>query len=202
MPIVFFVALASGFIGAFWALSKNKSPILWGLLCFFFPLIGIIFLAMSEAEDSPEEKIAKALTNAGVAGGAVGSASQSTVDMTKWNTLVELDSEISAAASAVRQYGPRYERMLAEKYLALNDKHYLSAAVGKVVEIAEAERDTIGAREREEAEFMASVVDTGEVRGFKSYTMRDGKIAVECKDGVRRTFDSRQEAISYLVFNQ
>lgn len=58
------------------------------------------------------------------------------LDLRRWNTLVELDPEIAAAAEQVRAAGPGYEMQLAEKYLAVNDKQYLAAAVTKVLEQA------------------------------------------------------------------
>lgn len=67
-------------------------------------------------------------------------------DMARWNTLVELDPDIAAAAKQARDAGYAYERQLAEKYLAVNDKQYLAAALAHVLE--EARLDSEEAQER------------------------------------------------------
>jgi hypothetical protein len=56
------------------------------------------------------------------------------LNMRQWQTLVELDPEIAAAAAKARAAGPHVEKLLAEKYLALNDKQYLEAALTKALE--------------------------------------------------------------------
>lgn len=65
-------------------------------------------------------------------------------NMARWNTLVELDPDIAAAAKQARDAGHTYEHQLAEKYLALNDKQYLAAALAHVLEEAQerAQRDS------------------------------------------------------------
>lgn len=63
----------------------------------------------------------------------------SNADLSKWASLVELDTEIGEAAARARALGPGYEQLLAEKYLPLNDKLYLAAALNKVTEQATAD---------------------------------------------------------------
>lgn len=61
-------------------------------------------------------------------------------DVAAWNALVELDPEIGEAARKAREFGPRYEELLAEKFMPLKDKAYLQAALNKVIEAAEEDR--------------------------------------------------------------
>ncbi len=61
----------------------------------------------------------------------------------KWAALVELDPEIEAAAAAARAHGEGCERLLAEKYLVLDDKQYLQSALQKAVEIFQQQKEEI-----------------------------------------------------------
>lgn len=110
------IMLIAGLIGGFMAQAKGKSVLLWVILAACFP-IALIFLAfMGKEEAAP--------------------AQPQEADMHRWNTLVELDPEIAAAAKAAREAGAVYERQLAAKYLTLNDKRYLPAALAHVLEQA------------------------------------------------------------------
>jgi hypothetical protein len=55
-------------------------------------------------------------------------------DVEKWKALVELDPEIGAAVAQVEPYGKVAVAELANKYLTLNDKHYLAAIVKQVTD--------------------------------------------------------------------
>jgi len=118
--MIFFIiiGLIFGGIGAAWANSKHLNPLLWGIVCFFTGFIGLIILAFQKADADPETVL--------IAGPEVG----------RWKALVEVDPEIGAAAASARAAGAQYEQLLAEKYLALNDKQYLPALLAKVLEEA------------------------------------------------------------------
>lgn len=112
--LVFFGAVfAAG--GAIVANSRGKDPIQWAIICFFTGFIGLIVLA------------------------ALGDGIKPTgITNPKWKALIDLDDEINLVAKHIRdKYGPHYENMLAEKYLALGDKQYLKAAAQKVILTAE-----------------------------------------------------------------
>lgn len=91
------------------ASNQNKSPIFWGLICFLFPLIGLVILAVSGTDRavSPVLSLPRG------------------VDYNRWTTLKEVDPDIAAAASEAQKIGPMAEHRLAEKFLTLNDKTYL-----------------------------------------------------------------------------
>lgn len=236
MPILVLAAI-SGLIGAFWAQSKNKNALLWGVLCALFPVVGLLFLAMSSREESPEEKMTKSLIKAGVINPDIASRSSNNhilaapiyggrdasnlpniqnekfaykYDVAKWKSLVELDEEISDAAARARKMGEQYEDLLAEKYLPLNDKKYLLAALTKVIQKAnsdlvmsaiEAERkqEESESKKLEDAAFMENVLNVGRIGNSNLYTMKDGTVALECDDGERRIFANRHEAQRYTV---
>lgn len=109
MFIVLLVAVVSALIGGSMASNRNKNPIVWGLICFLFPLIGLIILAASGTDPAV---------------GPVLSLPRG-VDYNRWNTLKEVDPDIAAAASEAQKIGPMAEHRLAEKFLTLNDKSYL-----------------------------------------------------------------------------
>lgn len=54
--------------------------------------------------------------------------------MRRWNTLLEVDADVAVAAAKVAAISPAAVDLLAEKYLALNDKTYLDSIVEKVIE--------------------------------------------------------------------
>lgn len=122
--ILIVIALVFGGIGAMWASAKGLSPLLWGIVCALTGFIGLIILAFQ-----------KTVPSAGAAS-LVGRQPENR----RWQALVELDAEIGAAAGKARAAGPEYEQLLAEKYLALNDKQYLSAALESVLELARQEQ--------------------------------------------------------------
>jgi hypothetical protein len=138
--IFLLVLVISGIIGALIAQSKNKNVGLWFVICFFFSLIGILILLFSKADESQEKKLATAIaaTNREWAqklprvASNVEFATQA-YDKKKWNTLVEIDSDIAAAVQQIRPLGERYVIQFAEKYLTLNDKSYLQNIVERIL---------------------------------------------------------------------
>lgn len=136
--MLFLIPVVSGLIGAFWAQSKNKNWLLWGLLCLVFPIVGLVFLAFAKADVSQSKSVG-AQPNSGDPVLVAPEHSASDYDERKWAALVEYDPEIRRFADEVTQMGPSYERELASSYLALNDKSYLPAIVEKLKSRFEAE---------------------------------------------------------------
>jgi hypothetical protein len=54
-------------------------------------------------------------------------------DRKRWLSLVRYDDELRTAAETVRPYGQKWEDELAEEYLQINDKAYLSKIVERIV---------------------------------------------------------------------
>jgi hypothetical protein len=136
-----------GIIGYQMAQSRGKDPMLWGILCFFTGLLGILFLAASgDAKPAPApvhspyapEPLGRPPTDP-MAASRAAEAPKPPYDVKKWETLKEVDPDIEDAAKQLSAFGHIYEAQLAEKYLALNDKGYLSSIVAKVKERAEAD---------------------------------------------------------------
>ena len=111
--------------------SRGRSSVAWFFICFLTGLIGIILLAVS----GPVRPSGQIYTQHAIA--------QAGFDRRRWETLKDVDPEIAAAASEVRQYGSVYEDMLADKYLSLNDKSYLQALVAKLKESAQSDTSPV-----------------------------------------------------------
>lgn len=130
MPILiiylFIIGPIFAVIGSRMARARNRDAMVWALICYLFTLLGIFILSNSEKSNGNSNTVSGAsLTNDA---------------KIKWKMLKELDPEIRQAAERVRQYGQVYENLLAQKYMALNDKAYLVAAedsVNNQVEIDE-----------------------------------------------------------------
>jgi hypothetical protein len=134
MPFLLIVGLICAAIGAAWAKSKNRSPVTWGIVCFLTGFLGLIILAFQRA--LPSGEVVPTVVH------VAGPVEVAGPDMKRWQALVEVDDDIEAAATAARNVGPQYEQMLAEKYLALNDKQYLKAVLGKVLNQARQDLQT------------------------------------------------------------
>lgn len=107
------------------ARSRDRDPAIWAVICFLFPLIGVLALAISGGAP-------RSSANRGVAG----------EEGKKWQVLQELDPDIRAAADRIREADPSYEGLLAQKYMALNDKNYLKAAEEAVMQQIDLDRST------------------------------------------------------------
>lgn len=112
-----------GFLGGSIASSKGRSFAGWFAICFLTGLIGLLIVALISTENKPAA--APLLTE---------NTNSGNTDIKRWTTLVELDPEIAEAAATARQHGGKTEAFLAEKYLTLNDKQYLNAALQKAIE--------------------------------------------------------------------
>lgn len=53
-------------------------------------------------------------------------------DASKWQALVEVDTEIAAEVKRISLYGQSYVDDLAQKYLAISDKNYLSQIANQI----------------------------------------------------------------------
>lgn len=123
MPFVvlyLIIGIVFAVIGSSMARSRQRDAALWAVICFLFPLIGVLALAL-----------------AGPASGASAGNTISNELVKKWSVLVELDPDIRAAAERVRTRGAPYEALLAQKYMAIGDKAYLKAAEEAVLRQAE-----------------------------------------------------------------
>lgn len=157
--IYFIVGIIFGVMGAGMARRRNRDAAIWGIVCFLFPLIGIFVLAIAGQAAVSTQAI----------------RASDGVNMRQWQALVELDPEIADAAMKARAAGPHVERMLAEKYLALNDKQYLGAALTKALEQG------------------ATAAPVGKV-GKTNYKMNsDGTFVATSGRNVGRTFSSLAE---------
>ncbi|MGR9399867.1 hypothetical protein ACU8M5_08960 [Rhizobium leguminosarum] len=139
MFIFIVVGIIFGLIGSAIAKRKNKEPVLWFIICAFTGLIGIIILAVLKSEQT-----IVAITQDGQTTSRV--ISMKPEDWKKWQALVDLDPEIAVAASTARNRSPECEVNLAEKYMTLNDKNYLSAALGKALAEIDAKEAAHSAR--------------------------------------------------------
>ena len=82
MFIAILLAPVFGMIGAAMARSRNRNAIAWGIACFITGIFGIITLLLVGTDPSLAARIP-------------------TPDMKRWNTLLEVDADIAAAAAKV-----------------------------------------------------------------------------------------------------
>ncbi len=148
-----------------------------------------------------------------------------TFDFRRWQTLLEVDSDLRAAAEVARQLGPTYENQLAEKYLALNDKAYLNAILDRLRADAgakQSERDQLTRQAGETAatnlmslrDILAGNDNVDKVTGQRVRSTEiyagpalsfSGGVLIEFEDGaaeirsggLRRPFKNRTEALAW-----
>mgnify|MGYP001766682543 CR=1 FL=1 len=185
MIIIIAAGLILGLIGGAIASAKGRSFFGWFLICFLTGGLGILILIFMSSADARHDELVKAVNSIASPTGGIASA-----DLAKWRSLVELDPDIAAAAARVRVFGEQFERMLAEKYIPLNDKTYLQSAVDKVLSIAEKYKDV----PKFDPPNMKNISEVFDIDGFPLYRMKDGKFALGCLDGKLRIFDTRLEA--------
>lgn len=149
---IFGVAIVCGVVGASMAKSRGKDSALWFLICAFFPIIGILALAVS-GEDPPTRS-SQGLTQASASPvQTVRSETKITaVDTAAWKALREYDADIASAVAAIGVYGRDAEERLATAYLAVSDKNLLPAIISKISQDFEgAAREKIVEEERRRA---------------------------------------------------
>lgn len=119
------VAAIFGVIGALAATSKGRDPLGWFLLCFFFPIIGLLLLLVL-----------------GLAGEVPGNAGRVGSDA-EWNALVDYDEEIQAALKELEAFGKEGAEELRRAYMAIKDKSKLPGFVTAIRERLEALPDRL-----------------------------------------------------------
>jgi hypothetical protein len=99
------VHVGLGAAGAVVARRKNRSALLWFIVCFIFVLFGLLFLAFMPKR-APR------------GGPAIALAAN---DAEKWAMLLASDAEVADAAAKLRSYGERYEAGFASALLSRAD---------------------------------------------------------------------------------
>lgn len=169
MIIIFLaVALICAVAGAVMAGHRGRSPIGWFIICFFIGLFGILLLAIL----GPANRASDA---------QVAIAHQATLDRRRWETLLEVDPDVAAAAAEARRYGHGFEEALAERYLALGDKSYLAAILEKIKEQAES------------GVAPPSQETSGRIGPHKFHRKRSGEYVITAGRFVGKTFASYRE---------
>ncbi|MEH2700255.1 hypothetical protein GFL93_09225 [Rhizobium leguminosarum bv. viciae] len=190
MFIFVIIGIICGFIGAMMAKGKNKEPVLWFFICAFTGLIGIIILAMSKAEQTGP---VVAITQGGQTSSRV--VAMKPEDWKKWQALVDLDPEIAAAAATARARAPECEVILAEKYMTLNDKNYLSAALNKAI-------SELDAKQAAQAEKIASFkVETDDTKSSGTITSQYGVSKFSKSGGSYKITEGALSGYSYLSYD-
>lgn len=46
--VFFVIVVVFAFIGGYWAHTKGRNPVLWGIICGLFPVIGLVILAFQK----------------------------------------------------------------------------------------------------------------------------------------------------------
>jgi hypothetical protein len=143
--MIFIIAIVVGivcaFIGAEMAKNRGRDAAVWAVICFLFPIVGILALAIAGGDGRhPVQSVtnsqskygnqldATAVSNALPAASPLSSASQA------WKTLKEFDIEIRQAAEALSPFGVDAEERLAKAYLAVSDKALLPSMVAKIAD--------------------------------------------------------------------
>lgn len=178
--MIFVIFLVVGFIcaviGVNMARERNRDPAIWGLICLLFGIFGIIFLAISG--EAPKQKSNNAVATA------------HSDKLKRWETLIEVDPEIAAAADQARAVSPRAERALSEKYLTLNDKAYLPAILKNILENSEEYRG---------AAVVSRPLRTGEVRGYPYRERPDQTFIITKGKFVGKVFPSYEDLESFVI---
>lgn len=167
------VAGAAAWVGATVASRNNRNAAAWGIICFLFPLIGLIIVfAIGEAPKPPEL-----------------AQPRPEYDWKKWQALVEYDPDIKAAAQSLEPHGQKYVDQLAEKYLALNDKAFLPQIREKLLAAAAAEAAELGDTAYL-AEMCARVRDLYITPRGKIVVLRDGSVLAEVMGQIKLFADT------------
>jgi hypothetical protein len=137
MIVVYLVlGIVLGIIGSTIAKSNGRDPAVWFVICAFVPLIGIVALLI--AGESKPHATAPVLNFKPIEPEArnvqarMEAPQSEKYDRKRWSVLKEVDPEIAAASKEVVALASHYDDVLAEKYLVLGDKTYLSALVNGI----------------------------------------------------------------------
>jgi hypothetical protein len=169
LVVYLLVGALFAYIGAGMARSRGRDPAIWAVICFLFPLVGVIALAL--AGDSPQDSrysnpvrtLNSKPEHLGVSKVAQPQVKGKAFDVVKWEALKDVDDDIASAVDVVKKYGPAAEDELAEKYFVLNDKAYLTALTQKIVDAKEA---AIASGRAASEEFLASYMEEVRVNGM------------------------------------
>ncbi len=182
LVVVIISSVVSAIVGYF---IDEGSGALWG---FFLGPIGWIIAAILKGKSAPEpysayrwrdeQEVKPRLVNTPPTSPPV---KVETFDRAKWKVLKEVDAEIRSASEQVSKLDPNLDAVLAEKYLALNDKQYLQSLTDVVVQAFEkkkAEEEAIAATFTTEARESAE-------RSKKFYEMSLGADRMAPETGTR-----------------
>lgn len=183
--IYFIIGVLFAFIGASMARSRGRDTAIWAFICFLFPLIGVLVLAIAgdartirdySSIPSSLQPVQNPFPLPTTVNNLVKNAAS--YDEKKWETLVEYDADISAAFNRISPYGKNYVDQLARDFMAIGDKSYLTSIADKIEAKAKADK--------EHSETMKdSVVESGEYWGVKWSRRGDGFTYGEFTDGIR-----------------
>jgi hypothetical protein len=129
------IALVFALIGGMMATNRNRNPYGWAILCFFTSIFGLILLAIVGKSDSKADGL--------IPYEGLGTAFSANYDRKKWEVLKEVDPDIRRAAHQAAEVGPHCENELAEKYLSVNSKEYLTKILDNAIENAKLSNDEI-----------------------------------------------------------
>lgn len=147
--------IVTGIVGS----SKGRDGFGWFVIGGLLGIFGIILIALlpslipaqvkisgtwsepPKATDTDAVHRPSIARQSGSAGGSTAPNPQKGYDARKWAVLKEVDAEISGVAYRIAALDSRLEDELAEKYLTLNDKAYLTALERQLTEKFAAERE-------------------------------------------------------------
>lgn len=154
------VWILCGALGSGIARAKGLGPVKWGLICLLFGVFGVFALVLQTSRHA---------------------ATLAQPDRRRWEALVQIDPEITAAAAEAMALGRHQTELLAQLYLAVDDKSYLPSIMQKV---------------------RASTADHGRLRaalGEIDYTTRqDGKVEISSGMGQGRVFKDLTQLKRYV----
>ncbi|RAX37854.1 hypothetical protein [Rhizobium tropici] len=184
MPILILIFMGVfGGIGAAMAGSRGRSGVAWFFICAFTGLFGIIILALIGSSSVPATAQLAAPSSQGP-------------DLKKrWSTLVDLDPDIAAASAKARSYGQECEDILADKYLTLNDKAYLSAALEKAIAGFQSQAQERQVMIRQQGD------DSGEIKGplgISKYARKEDRFVIVSGPFVGNSFTTHDDMVRFF----
>lgn len=137
MPIfLLFIALVLGYLGSQMAKKRGRDPVGWFILCFFFPLIGLVILAAVGDALKPQERPQYRERDDGprYLPEASAPAQKPAFDKAKWDALAEFDPDVRAAVEKLGPYGSAAVKRFSVAYMALQDKAMIGSIVERIIE--------------------------------------------------------------------